>query len=417
MCESIGRAMELAVSRRGVLTGGSALAGSAALSAVFGGTADAAQPAPGPRAGATEDVTRFRTQLVLLGTAGGPPWWPGTERAGFSCAMVVNGGVYVVDFGDGSGRRFKQAALVPPALRSPGGLWGEETLRGMFVTHLHSDHVADYFNYFMLGWYNGITAAKVGRPVRVFGPGRRVDETGDVVMEPILAPPGFPAPPVPVINPANPVPGIADTTNYLYQAFALDLNDRMRDNLRPDLRAIFDVHDIQIPKGIGYHPNRSPSPDGMDPIPVYQDENVTVTATLVRHVPIAPAFGFRFDTADGSVVFSGDTGPSDNVVRLARDADILVHEVIDPAWLEMLFPPPTTPVQELLKEHLLTTHTTIDDVGTVAEMAGVRTLVLSHIVPGNAPRSHLLRAKRRFSGRLVIGADLMRFGVGRQQRR
>jgi ribonuclease BN (tRNA processing enzyme) len=415
MCERIGRAVDLAVPRRAILAGGSALVGSAAVPAVLGGVAEAAQPALGPQAGAAGRAEGFRTRLVLLGTAGGPSWWPDTARAGICSALVVNGSVYLVDCGDGAGRRLKQAALVEPELRSPGGLWGEETLRGMFVTHLHSDHVADYFNFFMLGWYNGITAARVGRPVQVFGPGRRVDEDGNAVMEPVLAVPGLPVPPVPVVNPQNPVPGITDTTNYLYQAFALDLNDRMRANLRPDLRAIFHVHDIPVPTGIGYHPDRNPSPPGMEPIPVYQDENVAVTATLVRHVPVAPAFGYRFDTADGAVVFSGDTAPSDNLARLARGADILVHEVIDPAWLDTLFPPPTTPAQDALKNSLLATHTTTGDVGKVAENAGVRTLVLSHIVPGNTPRAHLVRAGRDFSGRLIIGEDLMQIGVGRRQ--
>jgi ribonuclease BN (tRNA processing enzyme) len=232
-------------------------------------------------------------------------------------------------------------------------------------------------------------------------------------MEPIFTPPGQPTPTVPVINPANPVPGIVDTTGYLYQAFALDLNDRMRDNLKPDLRTIFQVHDIAIPKGIGYHPNNNPSPAGMQPLRVYEDGNVRVTATLVNHFPIVPAFAFRFDTADGSVVFSGDTAPNDNLVALARHAEVLVHEVIDPAWVDILFPPPTTPVQDALKHHLLTAHTTIDDVGKVAERAGVKTLVLTHIVPGNAPTAHLAQARRNFSGRFVIGQDLMRIGVGR----
>ncbi len=115
-----------------------------------------------------------------------------TTRSASCSALVVGGEVYLVDFGDGAGRRLKQAALVDPELRSPGGLWGEETLRAMFVTHLHSDHVAAYFNFFMLGWYNGITAARAGQPVHVFGPGRRVDEDGNVVMEPILTVPGLP---------------------------------------------------------------------------------------------------------------------------------------------------------------------------------------------------------------------------------
>ena len=56
----------------------------------------------------------------------------------------------------------------------------------MFLTHLHSDHLGDYFNYLMLGWYNGITAAHP--PIQVYGPGRRVDDQDTVVMEPIFTP-------------------------------------------------------------------------------------------------------------------------------------------------------------------------------------------------------------------------------------
>jgi ribonuclease BN (tRNA processing enzyme) len=323
--------------------------------------------------------------------------------------------VYLVDFGDGSGKRFKEAALVPPALRTPGGLWGEEKLRAMFLTHLHSDHVADYFNFFMLGWYNGITG--VAKPVQVHGPGRRVDEDGHVVLEPIFTPPGRPTPNVPVMNPESPEPGTVDMTNYLYQAFATDLNDRMRDNLKPDLHGLFKVHDIAIPRGIGYHPNTNPSPTGMPPIHVYEDENVTVTATLVNHFPLVPAFAFRFDTADGAVTFSGDTAPNENLIRLAHKSDILVHEVIDPAWVNLLFPPPTTPAEDALKHHLLSAHTTIDDVGKVAQRAKAKTLALSHIVPGNAPRSHLVQAGRHFRGRLVIGEDLLELCVGHDHRR
>jgi ribonuclease BN (tRNA processing enzyme) len=410
MCEIISQAAESALSRRRLLGGGAALAVGATSAAVLGGTAsEAAASSPAPAHGRHDS----RTQLVLLGTAGGPPWWPGTTREGIGSALVVDDAVYVVDFGDGSGRRFKEAALVPKALQTPGGLWGEENIRGMFVTHLHSDHISDYFHYFMLGWYNGITPKHP--PIHVYGPGRRVDDNGNVVMEPIFTPPGVPTPTVPVVNPANPVPGIEDTTGYLYQAFALDLNDRMRDNLKPDLRNIFHVHDIAIPKGIGYHPNDNPSPTGMEPLLVHEDADVRVSATLVNHFPIVPAFGFRFDTADGAVVFSGDTGPNDNLVALAQGADVLVHEVIDPAWVDILFPPPLTPVDESLKHHLLTAHTTIDDVGKIAERAGVKTLVLSHIVPGNASRAHLAQAGRNFSGRLVIGQDLMRIGVGRRR--
>ena len=257
---------------------------------------------------------------------------------GNSSAVVVDGDVHIVDFGHGSGKRVKEAELVPEELQTPGGLWGLEKLRGMFITHLHSDHVMDYFNYFLTGWVNGLRMRSASEAIQVFGPGRRVDENGNVVMEPIFTLPGEVPPDIPVVNPENPVPGTVDMTDYLVQAYALDLNDRLRDNRIIDPRTQFDVHDIEIPSGIGYHPNDNPTPAGMAPIPVYEDDKVKVTAILVQHFPIVPAFAFRFDTDDGSIVISGDTGPSQNVVNLARGADILVHEVIDPAWVEPSLP-------------------------------------------------------------------------------
>jgi ribonuclease BN (tRNA processing enzyme) len=241
-----------------------------------------------------------------------------------------------------------------------------------------------------------------------------VDGNDDVVMEPIFTLPGQPTPTVPVINPQNPVPGIVDTTNYLYQAFALDLNDRMRDNLKPDLHTLFDVHDIVIPRGIGYQPNTNPSPTGMAPINVYEDEKVRVTATLVDHFPLVPAFAYRFETDDGVVMFPGDTNDNQNLISLARGADILVHECIDPAWVNILFPPPLTPAEEALMHHLLSAHTLPGQAGQATQQAGVSTLVLSHLVPASAPASHWLAAKRTVSGQLVVGNDLMEFGVGKK---
>src|SRR3954469_20750909 len=224
MCEAISKAAHMAVSRRQLLGGAGAASAAAAFAVVFGSAT--AQASPSREPGGDPDAGKHRTRLVLLGTAGGPVWWPATEREGIGSAVVVDGDVYVIDFGDGSARRFKQAALVPRELRTPGGLWGEERLRAMFITHLHSDHVADYFNYVMFGWTKGLQAGPIADPIHGYGPGRRVDDQGNVVMEPIFRRPGEPTPTVPVENPENPVPGTVDMTNYLFQAFALDINDR-----------------------------------------------------------------------------------------------------------------------------------------------------------------------------------------------
>ena len=118
-----------------------------------------------------------------------------------------------------------------------------------------------------------------------------------------------------------------------------------------------------------------------------------------------------------TVVFSGDTAPSDNLVELAHGADVLCHEVIDRSFIEGAFgSPPYTPDVQALVDHLLGAHTTIEDVGGVAERAGVRTLVLHHFVPGNNPSAAWLPAQEGYSGQLVIGEDLMQVGVGKRAR-
>ena len=95
----------------------------------------------------------------------------------------------------------------------------------------------------------------------------------------------------------------------------------------------------------------------MEPFKFFEDDRVRVSATLVEHAPVWPAFAYRFDTDDGSIVFSGDTGRSENLVKLAKGADILVHEVIVTNWVKGLFPTPRSIAQEGLMQHLLNAHT------------------------------------------------------------
>jgi ribonuclease BN (tRNA processing enzyme) len=143
---------------------------------------------------------------------------------------------------------------------------------------------------------------------------------------------------------------------------------------------------------------------------------VTVTATLVQHAPVFPALAYRFDTPHGSVVFSGDTGPCDNVVRLAQGADILVHEVIDlDALLARISLLSTF---ETVRRQLSRSHTAVQEVGHIAARAGVRTLVLSHLVPGEGAHSPeeweamTREAAPEFTGEIVCGVDLDEFALG-----
>lgn len=326
-------------------------------------------------------------ELVLLGTAGGPVW--ATDRAGISSAVVVGDAVYLVDCGKGCGQQLRRAGLELA------------DLRGIFITHLHSDHIADYFNLQLYGWYQNLERAR--RPVHAYGPGDRG------VLPPIAA--ASQALPR-VVNPAEPTPGLVGTTRHLMRAHATDINDRMRDNLRTDLAELVAAHDIAIPNDVPFHANENPSP-AMDPFVVHEDDRVRVSATLVQHAPIAPAFGFRFDGERGSVVFSGDTGMSDNLVRLAGGADVLVHEVIDETWLhESYGPAPRGAREQAMLDHHRTAHTGITDTGRVAEKAGVSTLVLHHFVFSTVPLARWDEAATTFSGRVVVGNDLDRIHVG-----
>lgn len=329
-------------------------------------------------------MTTPGAKVVLLGTAGGPTWLNGHGRAGISSALVVDGEVYLVDCGIGAGRQYFRAGL------------DLKDLRGIFLTHLHSDHISEYFNLQLYGWYSNLEL--IDRPVQAFGPGPRG------ALPPLFD--GTDTAPE-VISPDDPTPGLEGMSRYLMQAYATDINDRMRDNLKRPLDSLVQPHDIEIPPGIGYHPNDSPSPD-MAPFEIYRDNKVRVTATLVQHAPVAPAFAFRFDTEYGSVVFSGDTGTSKNLIRLAKGATVLVHEVIDEGWVRGRYGAgPLSPAQDSLINHHLTAHTPVSEVGrVVAERAGVATLVLSHLVPAHTPHEVWQRAAEGYSGTLIVGEDL-----------
>jgi ribonuclease BN (tRNA processing enzyme) len=409
MCHVVGQAIDLAdrqaqeqgLSRRSLLKRGAGAAGVAGLAGL--GLPQLASANGGRRRRQekrlTAEARRCRTRLVLLGTAGGPVWWPRSKRFGIASAVVVDGDVYMVDVGEGAFYQYRQAGLA----RS------EEvdremitSLRALFLTHMHADHTIEYDNLLRWAFANG-GQIPTNPPVEVFGPGNRGE------LEPVSGPP--PSSPLPVVNPENPTPGTVEMTDYLYKAFAADFNDHIRDSRVDVPWADFEVNDIEIPPGTVTDQNTEPSPP-MDPFPVFEDEKVKVTATLVDHSPCWPAFAFRFDTDDGSITFSGDTGPNQNLIKMAKDTDLLVHEVIDKHWVEGLFVDPTTPEAQAIIKHLLGVHTLIEDVGAVAESAAAKSLVLTHLVPPHTPYSRWLEAGQGYSGRLIVGNDLMEVGVG-----
>jgi ribonuclease BN (tRNA processing enzyme) len=137
--------------------------------------------------------------------------------------------------------------------------------------------------------------------------------------------------------------------------------------------------------------------------------NVRVTAALVDHPPVVPAFAYRFDAADRSIVISGDTTPSDNLIRLAKGADVLVHSVLYVPAVDRLVARVLNAAA--LKASIIAHQTSAEDAGRLAAAAEVKTLVLSHLVPADDPdvtdRMWLDAARTHFRGTVIVGRDLL----------
>ncbi|MCI2261423.1 MBL fold metallo-hydrolase [Xanthomonas indica] len=224
-------------------------------------------------------------------------------------------------------------------------------IRDIFITHHHSDHNADLLNLVFLAWASGLQT-----PVHLYGPpriGKMVDDFVDMN--------------------------------------AIDLDVRTREEGRPPFRPLVNVHEFDAPRT------------------VLENDQVRVSATLVDHYTIKPAFAYRFETRERTVVFSGDTRYDERLASFAKGADVLVHEVMYLPALEKLLK--TNDNAPTLLDHLLKSHTTTEQVGRIAAAAGVGTLVLSHFVPGGDPTitddMWTKDVRRHFKGNIVVGKDLM----------
>jgi ribonuclease BN (tRNA processing enzyme) len=321
------------------------------------------------------------TELVLLGTAGAP--MPVTSRRGISSALVVDGRVFVVDCGRGAPSAYAEAGL------------RFTRLEAVFLTHLHVDHIGDLPGLVLYPW--GLRVGENGPlpPIRVYGPSRPEGlPAGDAIFHRVTT-----------IHPEQAVPGTADMVDHILAAFAYHLNVMPLDARMPDAGSLVRGFDIALPM--------APAP-----VVVFEDAAVRVRAVAVMHGRAAPALAYRFDTADGSVVFSGDTTVNEDLIALARGADILVHQVADLGYLARH----GTDEAELARMAAL--HTDVGQVGGVAERAGVRELILSHYLPADSraitDEEWARRARQGFTGRTIAGHDglrraLLRRAYGRLQ--
>jgi ribonuclease BN (tRNA processing enzyme) len=305
---------------------------------------------------------------------------PVAGRAGISAALAVGDRVFVVDCGRGAPSAFAEAGL------------GFPRLEAVFLTHLHADHIGDLPGMLLYPW--GARTGPDGPlpPVRVYGPARPgALPSGDAAFHREST-----------IHPDLPAPGTADLVENILAGYAYHLNVMPLDASMPDAGALVRATDIRVPGGT--------EGSSHAPVVVVDDGAVRVTAVAVTHGRAVPALAYRFDTADGSVVFSGDTTASDSLISLAGDADILVHEVADLGFLER------HGTTGAALERMAALHTDVTQVGGVAERAGVRELILGHYLPADpqaiTETEWSRRAGRGFSGITTAGRDGLRRTLG-----
>ena len=223
------------------------------------------------------------------------------------------------------------------------------SVKYIFISHHHSDHNLEYGNLVYNAW-----AAGLSTPIQSFGPR-----------------------------------GIEAMTRTYWELNKFDVETRIEDEGRPDPRKLLIASDI--------------TGDGV----VLQTEDVKVTAFRTPHPPITDNFAYKFETPDGTVVFSSDTNYNPKLAEFAKGADVLVHEALYVAWVDRLVA--RTKNGATLKKHLLESHTVAEDVGRIAAAAGVKVLVMSHLVPGDLDVTDddwTAEAKKNFSGRIIVARDL-----------
>ncbi len=293
-----------------------------------------------------------KMHVVLCGTAG-PIYSP--TRSGPCTAVIADGHFFLVDAGSGAARSLARLAL-------PVG-----ELDGLLLTHFHSDHIDDLAEVNFAHWTrsDGLT------PLDIWGS----------------------SPPIGVV------------VHGFDNAYVPDVGYREAHHGR----------DIMPPQGATAEPHEIVFAGEETRKTIYERDGFTVTAFLVDHPPIPQALGYRFDWNGLSVVVSGDTRRSTNLVAAARGADLLVHEAIADSVIRMI-----APMLEgagnargaTILTDALTNHTFPSDVYAVAAEAEVEALVLSHLVPA-LPASQAAgpfgQGSDIFEGQSWVGEDGMHF--------
>ncbi len=258
------------------------------------------------------------------------------DRSGPAVAVVTGGKAYLVDCGPGVVRR---AAAAEKQHDIPA--LKATNLNIVFITHLHSDHTLGYPDLIFTPWVLGRE-----QPLEAYGP-----------------------------------QGLKKMTRHIEDAWAEDIKVR-RGGLEQANANGYKVNVHEIGPGV-----------------IYRDNNVTVTAIPVKHGIWKEALGYKFETKDRTIVISGDTAPTDAIVKACDGCDLLVHEVYNPHGDELNDPP--------WKEYFHTFHTSPAELGDIARRAHPKLLVVYHESLEKLPVDDLLeQIKKDYSGRWVSAKDL-----------
>lgn len=272
-------------------------------------------------------------QMTVLGS--GSPL-PDPERAGPSTLLRTSAGDLLFDCGRGVLMRAAAAGS------------GAGALQGLFLTHLHSDHVTDLNDVVTSRWISSFQP----NPLRVFGP-----------------------------------PGTAALLAATDAMLELDIGYRLAHHADLTWRPSANVAECEA---------------GL----VLSEGSVRVSSAPTDHAPVRPTLGYRVDDNGASVVIAGDTVPCPGLDELCRGADVLVHTVVRPDLIQAVGLPRLLDVLDY--------HSSVEDAARTAARNGVRTLVLTHLVPAPPPGAEpewVAMAEPHFDGTVLVARDLLSLDV------